>query len=263
MLAGMAVPGLEITFLGTGTSMGVPVPTCSCVVCTSSDPRDRRLRPSVLLRWSDASVLIDTSSDLRQQALAYGIERVDAVLYTHPHADHILGLDDLRLYNWRQRSPVPVYGSPRTLAALERTFWYVFDREPSESTRPAIDLCPVDGRFELHGRTIVPIPVMHGALAILGYRIGGFAYLTDVSAIPDGSFALLADLDVLVLNALRERAHPTHLNMEQALTLAARIGARRTLFTHMSHEVSHAATASRLPDGVSLAHDGLRLELEP
>jgi phosphoribosyl 1,2-cyclic phosphate phosphodiesterase len=254
--------GLEITFLGTGTSMGVPVPTCACAVCTSADPRDRRLRPSALLRWPGASVLIDTSSDLRQQALAHGIERVDAVLYTHPHADHILGLDDLRLYNWRQQTPVPVYGSPRTLEAVERTFWYVFDREPSQSTRPVIDLRPVEGRFELHGRTIVPVPVMHGSLEILGYRIGGFAYLTDVSAIPDDSFALLADLDVLVLNALRERAHPTHLNMEQALALAARIGARRTLFTHMSHEVSHAVTAARLPHDVMLAHDGLRLELE-
>ncbi len=207
-------------------------------------------------------MLIDTSTDLRQQALTHGIERIDAVLYTHAHADHVLGLDELRLYNWRQKSAIPAYGSTRTLDAVRRTFWYVFDDEPGESTRPALDLRPVDGPFDLLGRTVTPIPVDHGRLPILGWRIGGFAYLTDVSRIPEESYGLLAELDVLVLSALRERPHPTHLSVEAAIEEAHRIGARRTLFTHMSHEIGHARTQSRLPPGVELAYDGLTLVLE-
>ncbi|NIM00662.1 MAG: MBL fold metallo-hydrolase [Acidobacteria bacterium] len=253
---------LRVTFLGTGTSTGVPVPTCVCPVCTSKDARDRRLRPSVRLQWDDASVLIDTSTDLRQQALTHGIERIDAVLYTHAHADHVLGLDELRLYNWRQKSAIPAFGSSRTLDAVRRTFWYVFDDEPGESTRPALDLRPVEAPFDLLGRTVTPIPVDHGRLPILGWRIGGFAYLTDVSRIPEESYPLLADLDVLVLSALRTRPHPTHLSVDAAVAEARRVGARRTLFTHMSHEVGHAETQPRLPRGIELAYDGLTVELE-
>jgi len=253
---------LRVTFLGTGTSTGVPVPTCACSVCTSDDPHDKRLRPSVRLQWDDASVLIDTSTDLRQQALAYDIDRIDAVLYTHAHADHVLGLDELRLFNWRQKAPIPAYGSAATLDAVRRTFWYVFEEEPAESTRPALDLVRVDAAFELFGRPISPVPVDHGRLPIYGWRVGRFAYLTDVSRIPESSYALLCDLDVLVLSALRSRPHPTHLTVEAAVAEAQRIGARRTLLTHMSHEVSHAGTGARLPRGVELAYDGLILELE-
>ena len=253
---------LRVTFLGTGTSTGVPVPTCPCDVCRSDDPRDRRLRPSVRLQWDGASVLIDTSTDLRQQALTYEIDRIDAVLYTHAHADHVLGLDELRLYNWRQKMPIPAYGSARTLDAVRRTFWYVFDDEPAQSTRPALDLMPVDRPFTLLGREIAPVPVDHGRLPIDGWRVGGFAYLTDVSRIPESSYALLDGLDVLVLSALRDRPHPTHLTVEQAVAEARRIGARRTLFTHMSHELSHAAVMDELPTGVELAYDGLVLDLE-
>lgn len=250
-----------VTFLGTGTSTGVPVPTCDCAVCRSGDPRDRRLRPSILLRWPSASVLIDTSTDLRQQALTHRIDRIDAVLYTHSHADHLLGLDDLRLYNWKQRGPIPVYGSATTLKAMRRTFWYVFDENPPEHTRPAVEQHVVDSPFPLHGETIVPVPVLHGRLPVLGYRMGKFAYLTDVSAIPETSFALLEGLDLLVLSALRDRPHPTHMTVEQSLAAAERIGARRTLFTHMSHELEHAGTCARLPRGVDLAYDGLEIEI--
>ena len=221
-----------------------------------------RLRPSVRLQWAHASVLIDTSTDLRQQALSYGIDRIDAVLYTHAHADHILGLDELRLFNWRQKGTIPAYGSARTLDAVRRTFWYVFDDDPGESTRPALDLAAVDAPFELRGRSVVPVPIDHGRLPILGWRVGRFAYLTDVSRIPASSYALLEDLDVLVLSALRSRPHPTHLTVEAAVGEARRIGARRTLFTHMSHEISHADQGARLPHGVELAYDGLVLELE-
>lgn len=252
---------LSLTLLGTGTSTGVPVPTCDCTVCRSADPRDRRLRPSAWIRWAGASVLIDTAPDLREQVLRHAIPRVDAVLYTHAHADHVLGLDDLRLFNWRQRAAVPAYGSAATLEALGKTFWYVFDPRPVESTRPAIECREVDGAFEVLGRVALPVPVLHGSLPILGYRIGGLAYLTDVSRIPEASYALLEGLELLVLNALRERPHPTHLTIDEALHEASRIGAQRTILTHMSHEVRHADVASRLPPGIELGYDGLHVEL--
>lgn len=255
-------PSVRITFLGTGTSTGVPVPTCRCAVCRSEDPRDHRLRPSVRLEWSGASVLIDTSTDLRLQALRYGIDRIDAVLYTHHHADHVLGLDDLRVYSWRQGRPVPVYGSSETLAALARTFWYVFDDGPSESTRPEIEpLAIAADPFRVERREVLPVPLLHGRLPIVGYRVGDFAYLTDASEIPESSYERLRNLDVLVLNALRERPHPTHLSLEDARARAERIGARRTFFTHLSHEVRHREVSARLPPGFGLAYDGLVLEL--
>jgi phosphoribosyl 1,2-cyclic phosphate phosphodiesterase len=249
-----------VTFLGTGTSTGVPVPTCTCGVCRSTDPRDARLRPSVLLRWEGASVLVDTSTDLRQQALRQGLMGLDAVFYTHAHADHIFGLDDLRMFNWRRGGAIPVYGSAITLAAIRRTFWYVFEDVEAGGGKPLLELHDVDAPFTLYGRNVIPVPLRHGRLPILGYRIGGFAYLTDVSAIPEASYALLRDLDVLVLSALRRRPHPTHLHLDRALEEAGRIGAKRTLFTHIAHELSHAAVAAELPPGIELAYDGLRLE---
>lgn len=253
---------MRVTFLGTGTSTGVPVPTCRCEVCTSDDPRDRRLRPSVLLQWDDVGVLVDTATDFRAQALRFGIERVDAVLYTHGHADHILGLDDLRLYNWRQQAPVPAYGSTHTLETLTRMFFYVFEPGPSENTRPQIELRSVDSAFSLLGREVLPVPLMHGRLPILGYRIGRFAYLTDVSVIPESSYGLLEGLELLVLNALRARPHPTHLTIEGATACAKRIDAERTVLTHLSHEVRHAPVAGRLPQGVELAYDGMTVEVD-
>ncbi len=248
---------MRVTFLGSGTSTGVPVLTCGCPVCVSTDPRDRRSRPSIWMEWDGASVLVDTSTDLRQQALSRRIERVDAVLYTHAHADHILGLDELRLYNWRQRGSVPAYGSRPTLDALRRTFWYVFEEVPIGGAKPAVDCRVVDGPFSLLGRVVEPVPLLHGTQEILGYRLGRFAYLTDVSRIPDPSYALLRDLDVLVLNALRTKPHPTHLHLDAALWEAARIGARRTILTHLGHDMPHQTISDSLPAGVDLAHDGL------
>jgi len=252
---------MKLTFLGTGTSTGVPVPTCDCAVCSSDDPRDHRLRPSVRIEWDGTSILVDTATDLRLQALRCGLDRVDAVLYTHSHADHILGLDDLRIYKWRQRKPVPVYGSRRTLDDLARTFWYVFDGKPSESAKPEIEPRVIDGSFTVGGRTVLPVPLLHGTLPILGYRVGRLAYLTDASEIPESSYELLRGLDVLVLNALRDRPHPTHMNLDDAVACAARIGARRTLLTHLCHEVHHGSVSARLPDGVELAYDGLALDV--
>ena len=252
---------MNVTFLGTGTSTGVPVPTCSCDVCRSSDPRDARLRPSVLLRWDGATVLVDTSTDLRQQVLREGLTELDAVLYTHAHADHTFGLDDLRMFNWRRGGAIPVYGSPITLAAIRRTFWYVFEDVEAGGSKPILDLHEVAAPFTLAGKTVTPVPLEHGRLPILGFRIGGFAYLTDVSAIPATSYALLRGLDVLVLSALRHRPHPTHFHLARALEEAAQIGAARTVFTHIAHEISHAAVSATLPPGVELAYDGLRLDV--
>jgi phosphoribosyl 1,2-cyclic phosphate phosphodiesterase len=213
------------------------------------------------MEWDGANILIDTSTDLRQQALSLPLRRVDAVLFTHHHADHILGLDELRLFNWRQKAAVPVYGTADTLAALARTFWYVFEDVQVGGGKPAVELHTVNGTFTLWGRRIVPVPVLHGTLPILGFRVEGFAYLTDVSDIPESSYALLAGLDVLVLNALRPRPHPTHLHLERAVAEAHRIGARRTLFTHLGHEMPHAAISASLPEGMELAYDGQVLEL--
>jgi phosphoribosyl 1,2-cyclic phosphate phosphodiesterase len=252
---------VKITFLGTGTSTGVPVPTCSCAVCLSTDPRDKRLRPSVLLDWDGAAVLVDTSTDLRMQALRHGLMHLDAVLYTHAHADHVFGLDELRMYNWRRGGPIPVFGSAETLAAIRRTFWYVFEDVEAGGGKPALDLHAVDAPFPLLGRTIVPVPLHHGRLPILGYRTGGFAYLTDVSEIPARSYPLLRDLDVLVISALRLRPHPTHMHLARALEEAARIGARHTWLTHIAHEIGHAEVSNALPSGVALAYDGLSVEV--
>lgn len=253
---------MRVTFLGTGTSTGVPLIGCACEVCRSQDPRDRRLRPSIRVEWPGASVLVDTSTDLRAQALAHGIARVDAVLYTHAHADHVLGLDELRTFNWRQRAAVPVYGSPETLRDLSRSFWYVFEDVQVGGGKPAVLRRPVTGPFEVVGRRVVPVPVMHGQLPILGYRIGDFAYLTDASVIPGPSYPLLRGLDTLVLAAPRERPHPTHMHLARAIEEARLIAPRRTLLTHIAHDLSHAGASARLPAGVELAYDGLVLELE-
>jgi phosphoribosyl 1,2-cyclic phosphate phosphodiesterase len=252
---------LRITFLGTGTSHGVPMIGCECATCRSPDPRDRRTRPSVLVETDDGgAILVDAGPDLRAQALAHGINRVDAIVFTHGHADHILGLDDVRRYNHIMRRPMACYADAHTVDDIRRMFAYVFDpAAPKGGGLPQLDLFTVEGAFCLGRQEIVPVPVLHGQRPILGLRFGGFAYLTDCSAIPDSSWPLLAGLDVLVLDALRERPHPTHFSLSEAIEVARRIGAARTYFTHMCHDLPHAATCARLPPGIALAHDGLRL----
>jgi phosphoribosyl 1,2-cyclic phosphate phosphodiesterase len=257
-----------LTFLGTGTSMGVPMLGCDCEVCTSSDPHDRRLRPSVLLRWQEAGhagsseriVVIDTGPDFREQVLRHRLNRVDAVLYTHSHADHIMGLDDLRPLSFkvfREGGPIPLYASPETTAALERVYEYTFSPDATYPYRPRVRLEPLAERNPVFGVEFLRVPVMHGQMEIVGYRFGRVAYLTDVSAIPEHSFALLEGLDHLVISALRHRPHPTHATVEQALTWAQRIGARQTWLTHIAHELGHEQTNRELPENVKLAYDGL------
>lgn len=263
---GEPAEGLRVTFLGTGTSVGIPVITCDCPVCGSDDPRNRRLRASLLLEWVDGddergAVLVDTATDLRQQALEARIERIDAVLYTHKHADHLLGLDELRIYNFVHRMVIPLYGDAQTLEAIRRMFPYAFDEEARGV--PRLRLVEVDGPFELLGRRFVPVPVEHGEMTILAYRTGGFAYVTDCSGIPEPSIELLRELDVLVVDALRTEPHPSHFNLEQALETIELLEPRTAYLTHLSHEFDHGELESRLPEGVRVAHDGLVLQISP
>jgi phosphoribosyl 1,2-cyclic phosphate phosphodiesterase len=237
---------------------------CECAVCRSDDARDQRWRPSIYLELSDGSrVLVDTTPDLRSQALRFHVTKVDAILFTHSHADHILGLDEVRRYNMLQKAPMPCYGDRRTVADIRRTFSYVF--EPAARWGggiPRIDLFSIAGPFCLGRSQIVPVPVFHGARSILGFRIGSFAYLTDTNGIPEASWPLLQGVRLLILDALRERPHPTHFTVAEALEVVDRLRPDRTYLTHVCHDLPHAATCARLPDGVELAYDGLAIEFD-
>ncbi len=247
---------LDITILGSGTSTGVPVIGCSCPVCRSSDPRNQRTRCSALLGYGEQQILIDTSTDLRQQALREGLDRVDAVLYTHSHADHVHGIDDLRVFNLRSQGAIPLYGSTRTLERLRDNFNYIFDDVENPGYVPRLSLQPVEGPFEIFGLQITPVPMLHGRMQSFGYRCGPVAYLTDCNQIPDSSLALLDGLELLILDGLRFKPHNTHFNISQAVRLAEQIGARQTLLTHLSHEVDHPRHESQLPEAVGFAYDG-------
>ncbi len=252
---------LQLTVLGSGTSMGVPTLGCHCAVCESPDPRDRRTRPSILLAYAGRNVVIDTTPDFRYQAMRARIDHLDAVLYTHGHADHILGLDDIRPYNLKRRGAVPLYAAQDTFATLRRQFSYIFDDAPPESTVPLVDLHIIDGPFDLFGATIVPVPAMHGAGPVLGFRFGRAAYLTDFSRVPETSKPLLAGLDDLILDALRYVPHPTHSNVEQSLALVRELKPQRAWFTHICHDLGHTETNARLPENVRLSYDGLQFEV--
>lgn len=244
--------------------MGVPTLGCSCAVCTSPDPHDRRLRPSVLLRWHEAGrervVVIDTGPDFREQALRTGLSRVDAVFYTHGHADHILGMDDLRPLSFvaaREGGQIPLYATEETAGTLRKVFDYTFSPEATYPTRARVRIEPLEEKTTVHGVEFLRIPVLHGRMGIVGYRFGRTAYLTDVSTIPETSFALMEGLDCVILSALRHKPHPSHATLDQAVEWARRIGARQTWLTHIAHELGHAETNRTLSDGMALAYDGL------
>jgi phosphoribosyl 1,2-cyclic phosphate phosphodiesterase len=252
-----------LTVLGSGTSMGVPTIGCDCAVCHSPDPRDRRTRPSVMITYNDRHVLIDTTPDFREQALREKIGRIDAVLYTHTHADHILGIDDLRPLSFAHKpGRLPLYADPPAAEFLRNMFRYIFDADYKFGGLPQVELKRIEGPVELFGARFEPVTVIHGETPILAFRFGSAAYLTDHSDVPAESLDRLRDLDILFLDALRYKPHPTHSTVEQALRIVDEVKPKRAFFTHICHDLPHAATDASLPSGVRLAYDGMKLEFE-
>ncbi len=251
-----------LTVLGSGTSMGVPTIGCRCSVCTSTDPQDRRTRPSIMVEYDGHRVLIDSTPDFREQAIREGIRCLDAVLYTHAHADHILGLDDLRPLTFHREGKIPLYAQPPAVERIAHMFNYIFEGNYKYGGIARVELNTIDGPLELFGARFEPVPILHGDAEICGFRFGSAAYLTDHSDIPEASMARLRDLDILFLDALRHKPHPTHSTVANSLTVVEELNPRRAFFTHISHDLPHAATNQELPARVRLAHDGLKLEFE-
>lgn len=250
---------MNITFLGTGTSVGVPSVGCECDTCLSDDPRDKRLRTSVLIECRGQNILIDASTDFRQQALRIGLKHLAAILVTHSHADHCFGLDDTRPIMFRD-GPIPVYASEVTWQGLRRIYSYVF--EPTGyAGAPRIVPNVIDSDFTLLGLNVEPLTVIHGTLAVTAFRIDRFAYLTDCNVIPDEACARLMGLDLLVIDALRFKKHPTHMSLKESLGYIEKLRPRRALLTHISHDIKHAETSEHLPEGVEIAYDGLAVEV--
>lgn len=252
---------MRITFLGSGTSHGVPMIGCDCPVCCSDNPKNNRTRSSIYVETETGCLVIDTAPEFRIQVLRERIRRVDAILFTHAHADHLLGLDDVRSFNGILRSAMPCYALPETLDAVMRAFQYVFVPTQEGTSKPALELIAVDGPFCAAGIPVTPIKVKHGILDILGYRIENFAYITDASSIPDSSLALLDNLDVLVLGVIRHQPHNTHFCVSEGLEVVKTLRPRATYFTHIAHNLDHQSTNSSLPSNIQLAYDGLKITL--
>ncbi|MDE1177829.1 MAG: MBL fold metallo-hydrolase [Edaphobacter sp.] len=260
-----------LTFLGTGTSMGVPTLACDCAVCLSAvspngDARNRRTRPSLRLAYNDHIVLIDTGPDFHAQAIRENLRSVDAVLYTHGHADHVLGFDDLRPLSFRLKESLPLYADDETASTIERIFDYTFRPDNRYPTSARVTMNRIDETpgacLDLFGACFQRIPVTHGRQTITGYRFGSAAYLTDMSDIPPESIPLLQDLDILILDALRRQPHPSHSHLERSLAYVEKLKPKRAYFTHISHDLDHAATEAELPANVRLAYDGLQLTFD-
>jgi len=253
---------MRVIVLGCATSTGVPIIGCKCPVCTSPNPKNKRTRSSVFIHTKGKNILIDTAPDLRFQALTHGITRLDTVLYTHSHADHTHGIDELRTYNFVNKMIIPCYGSPQTVANIKANFRYIFDGSFSAGGKPELDITPVTDEFDFHGIRIIPIEINHANWIIFGYRIGKMAYLTDCSGIPEESMKRLEGLDLLIIGALRYNPHPAHFNVEQAVRAIGRIQPKLAVFTHMGHELEYEELSRRLPEGVMPAYDGMEFELD-
>jgi phosphoribosyl 1,2-cyclic phosphate phosphodiesterase len=255
---------MKITLLGTGTSVGVPMIGCNCATCRSTDPRDKRLRTSALIEHSGKNILIDTGADFRQQMLTANVRHLEAVLYTHQHYDHIAGFDDLRAFQFLKQKAPKCFATAEAANHIRHTFEYAFGNALQKGGGlPEVEITEIDERpFDLFGLRIIPVPIFHGQLPILGFRIGKFAYLTDCSEIPNASYALLEGLDTLILDGLRFKPHPTHFTIEEAIAQAKRIAPRITYLTHINHDVMHETTDGNLPANVRLAYDGLQFDLE-
>jgi len=253
---------LKVTFLGTGTSQGVPVIGCDCKVCRSLDFRDKRYRASIHVQIGDLSLVVDTGPDFRNQMLREDIRKLDAVIYTHEHKDHTAGLDDIRPYNFMQKKDMPIFGQDRVLEQIKKEFAYIFSGKKYPGV-PMVKPVEIDeSSFVIEGVTITPIPVSHYKLPVLGFRIGDFSYVTDANFIPDESMQLLEGTEILVLNALQKESHISHFTLDEAINMARKIGAKETYFTHISHRMGlHASINEELPEGMALAHDGLQLSL--
>lgn len=253
---------MRVTFLGTGTSVGVPIIGCGCAVCKSRDPRNRRMRQSVWLRTEKTSVVIDASSDFRQQVLTFGVDRIDALLLTHPHADHILGLDDTRAFSYWQKSAIPIYGNAETLEGVKKTFWYAFQKGPEGGGLPQLDLHEISRPIKVGDIDVEPLPADHGSMLVYGYRVDGFAYLTDCKRIPEETLERIEGVDTLVLNALRfSPPHPTHMTVGEALEAIKAVHPGRAFLIHMGHDLDHEELDAYLPENISPAFDGLTLEI--
>jgi len=257
----MTAPTLKLTILGSGTSTGVPVLGCHCSVCRSREPRNNRTRCSALFEWSGHKVLIDTATDFRQQALREGIEQIDSVLYTHAHADHVHGIDDLRTFTLVSGRAIPVYAAPGVIERIQGLFSYIFSDIDAPGYRPRLQVKAVTGPFELFGQLVTPVPLAHGPGESLGYRVGNLAYVVDCNAIPESSWGLLQGLEVLVIDALRFRGHESHFSVSEAIEVAERLRVPRTLLTHLTHDIDFPRHAADLPAGVEFAYDGQTLTL--
>lgn len=254
---------VKVSFLGTGTSTGVPVVGCRCAVCTSSDPKNKRLRQSVKIESGGKHFLIDTTPDLRMQLLRDPIPRLDFVLFTHSHSDHLMGLDDIRPFNFWQREAIPAFANPMTAKAIRRAFSYIWSDSQAGGGKPQVELHEIESQFTHDGVDVIPIPVTHGDWTIFGYRVGNFAYITDTNGIPPASMELLRGVDVLALDGLRPSPpHPTHFTIDEAIAAARKVGARETYLIHLTHDIEHTSFEKTLPSGFHLAYDGLRLEVD-
>jgi len=251
---------MKLTFLGSGTSVGVPVIGCMCQVCKSNNPKNKRLRTSVLVQLGGKNILIDASTDLRQQALIYSIKKVNAILFTHCHADHIFGLDEIRIFNFYQREEIPCYGNEQTIRTIKNIFNYLFEKSDYWGDRPGVVPKVVKDKFLLFDKEIIPVEVRHYEKKILGYRIDDLAYITDCSEMPESSLPLLENLDVLILNALRHKPHPGHFSLSQALEIIKAIKPKQAILTHLSHDFDCEEICKCLPENVELAYDGLVIE---